>query len=298
MGTCDFSVPILKNIKTKHQILSVFTKAPSKKGRGLECVKSKVHEFADLNNICVYTPDTLKTQYIFDTISDFAPDVCVVASYGLIIPKKILSIPRLGFLNVHPSKLPRYRGAAPIQRTIINGDNETAVCIMQMDSGIDTGDILMMESLLVPENVSFYELQKLLSSIGGRLILDVLENFDNIKAIKQSDDGIVYAHKLEKRDGEIHWRSNAFSIDCLVRGVTPWPGAYFYLDGKKINVLKIKYEIEQHDYEPGQIIGNEFDVACMDGVVRLLEIKPEGRGVMSGKSYMNGHKFINNRIDQ
>ena len=182
-----------------------------------------------------FAPGELRENAISEMSND--ADVIVVTAYGFIIPKTILEAKKYGCLNIHPSDLPKYRGAAPLQRTIINGENKTAVCIMQMDEGLDTGDIIIKEELAISNKITFTELHDKTSKIGARMLVHVLDNIDKVTPFKQSNKGVSYAHKLSKEESKINWYEPAFLIDCKVRGMNPWPGIYFEYQGKKIKII-------------------------------------------------------------
>lgn len=296
MGTPEFACPALTGLieSPDHQVVAVFSQSPKTQGRGLKLLKSPVHTLADSGGIPVYTPVTLKNEAADELIKSIAADVIVVAAYGFIIPENILKAKKYGCLNIHPSKLPRYRGAAPLQRAIIAGDKETGVCIMQMDEGLDTGDILMEQLVTIGEKTTFMQLHDECAAIGTRLLLEVLDNIDTIKAVPQKEEGVVYAPKLSKEESKIDWNQSAFAIDCKVRGMNPWPGVYFEHQGKKVKIIEAQSLKINHSYIPGHMLnnkGNFLDIACRDGLLRLLKVQPEGKKIMTAGDYKNGIKI-------
>jgi methionyl-tRNA formyltransferase len=297
MGTPDFAVPALKKLSENHahRVVAVFTAPPKPQGRGLAVTPSPVHLLADNLNIPVYTPKTLRSQETLDLINTIAADIIVVVAYGFIVPKEILAAKKYGCLNIHPSKLPKYRGAAPLQRTIINGDSESAVCIMQMDEGLDTGDIILQQDIKLHNNITLTELHDLCANIGGDLLQKVLSNIEVLQRVKQGDSGVVYAHKLSKEEGKIDWRLSAFAIDCKIRGMNPWPGTYFEFNGEIIKILSAELvnSYGHGQMQPGTVLNDEFAVVCGDGMIKLLKVKPAGKKEMSGKDYLNGTRQTN-----
>jgi len=291
MGTPDFAVPSLQNLisSQEHNVVAVFSQRPKSKGRGMRITQSPVHELADLYNIPVYTPATLRNSESFKLIDSISADIIVVVAYGFIIPKNILEAKKYGCLNIHPSKLPKYRGAAPLQRTIIEGEKETAVCIMQMDEGLDTGDIILQQNFAIDPRITLQELHDKCAQIGADLLLETLNNIKTLPRIKQSDAGATYAHKLTKEESRINWHDSAFKIDCMVRGMNPWPGVFFEFENKKIKVLETEYSNIDHSFKIGQIINKSFDIACAKGILHIKSVKPEGKPEMSAKAYLNGN---------
>ncbi|MDP5110536.1 MAG: methionyl-tRNA formyltransferase [Rickettsiaceae bacterium] len=294
MGTPDFAVPSLQNLISlkEHNVVAVFSQRPKSKGRGMKIAKSPVHELADLYKIPVYTPSTLRKNESFELIDSISADIIVVVAYGFIIPKNILESKKYGCLNIHPSKLPKYRGAAPLQRTIIEGEKETAVCIMQMDEGLDTGDIILQENFALGPRITLQELHDKCAQIGAKLLLKTLNNIETLPRIKQSDAGVTYAHKLTKEESLINWNDSAFKIDCMVRGMNPWPGVFFEFKNKKIKILETEYSNIDHSFKIGQILNKSFDIACAKGILHIKSVKPEGKPQMSAKAYLNGNNDI------
>jgi methionyl-tRNA formyltransferase len=297
MGTPDFAVPALNTILESniHKVVAVFTQRPKPKGRGMKVAESPVHRLANCYNIPVYTPSTLRNEDADKLIKSIEADIIVVTAYGFIIPKNILEAKKYGCLNIHPSDLPKYRGAAPLQRTIINGETETAVCIMQMDEGLDTGDIILKEKISISDRVTFIELHDNTSKLGAEMLIKVLDNIDKIKPFKQSEEGALYAHKLSKEESKINWNESAFLIDCKIRGMNPWPGVYFEYQDKKIKIIEAEDITIYHKYDSGLLLNgniNTFEVACGNGILRVFKLQPEGKKIMSAKDYRLG---INNK---
>ena len=291
MGTPDFAVPSLKKLieSKNHNVKAIFTQAPKPKGRGMKLSASPVHQVALENEITIYHPKSLKKEEASDIIQSIDADVIIVVAYGLIIPSNILSTKKYGCINVHPSNLPKHRGAAPLQRTIIEGDNETAVCIMYMDEGIDTGDVIIRKNFSLSPRVTLQELHDKCAQLGSNLLIKVLDNIDNLPRHKQKEEGATYAHKLTKAEGKITWSDDAYKIDCKVRGMNPWPGAWFEINNKIIKIIDSDYKMVSHSYAPSTIINDNFDVACGKGILQIKVLHPEGKRKMSGKEYLMGH---------
>lgn len=294
MGTPDFAVPALKELifSKEHKVVAVFSQKPKAKGRGMKITKSPVHELANTHEIPVHTPSTLKKAESLKLIESIQSDIIVVVAYGFIVPKDILESKKYGCLNIHPSKLPKYRGAAPLQRTIIEGEKETAVCIMQMDEGLDTGDIILQEDFVLDQRITLQELHDKCAKLGGDLLLKALNNIETLPRVKQSNTGETYAHKLTKEESRVNWHNSAFKIDCMVRGMNPWPGVYFEFENKKIKILEAEYSNNDHSFKPGKIINKCFDIACLNGVLHIKSVKPEGKPKMSSEDYLNGNSKI------
>lgn len=300
MGTPDFAVPALQNLidSKTHNVVAVFTATPKAKGRGLKLVNSPVHSLALNNNIPVYTPTTLKNEAALELINSINADIITVVAYGFIIPQNILDAKKYGCLNIHPSKLPKYRGAAPLQRTIINGETETAVCIMQMDAGLDTGDVLLEKNLNLNPRITLQELHDQCAQIGGEMLIKTLDNIETLPRKKQADSGLSYAHKLSKEEGLVDWNESAFTIDCKIRGMNPWPGVYFKYDQKIIKILFADYTNKEHNSLPGELLGNIFEVACGKGTLIVKSLKPSGKPEMLATDYLKGHHHGKNNLNQ
>ena len=282
MGTPDFAVPAFKElINSEHEILCVFTQPPRPAGRGMDLKKSPVQMLAEENNIDVFTPEKLLSDNVDLEIFNEC-DAAIVIAYGLIIPEFLLGKPSHGFLNVHPSDLPRWRGAAPIQRTVLAGDKSTALCIMKMDAGLDTGDVLSREQIDLPVDMTSGKLHDLMAEKSGAALLGVLENIENITPKSQQGEA-TYAKKISKKEALIDFSKTAAEIDCLIRGMHPYPLAKFEKDGK---VYKI------HEAEIAEKIGdNEFRLKCADGYIKPIIIQKQGGKPMKIGEFLRGNKL-------
>lgn len=290
MATAAFAVPALECLinSTNHQVVSVFTQMPKAKGRGLEVTLSPVHELAIKHNIQVHTPHTLRSLEIIELVNSIKADIIVVVAYGFVVPLTILQSKKYGCLNIHPSNLPRHRGAAPLQRTIIEGDKISSVCIMQMDEGLDTGDILLQEKFDLPARITLPELHDKCAKIGGELLLKVLNNIDNLPRIPQTTEGTTYASKLKKEEGSINWQETSYQLDCKIRGMNPWPSVYFKYNDKIIKVLEANYSDVDHSQAPGTVINNNLEIACGRGTLILTKLQQEGKRPLFTQEFLCG----------
>lgn len=293
MGTPDFAVPSLQSLldHDQHEVVAVFTQSPKAKGRGLKEIASPIEQLARIYNIPVYNPRSIKTLETKELIDSIEANIIVVVAYGFIIPKDILSSKKYGCLNIHPSQLPKYRGAAPLQHTIINGEKETAVCIMQMDEGLDTGDIILMQQFDLPANITLPELHDKCAKIGAKLLLEVLNKITILPRTKQTREVGSYAGKLSKEHGRIDWKQKAFQVDCKIRGMNPWPGTYFEYQNKVIKILEASYQNKAHNMLPGEIIisdNKNIEVACNDGIVIIKKLQLPGKKAMNAEEFLRG----------
>ncbi len=293
MGTPDFSVPALASlIEANHDIRIVYTQPPRPGGRGKKLQKTPVHKFAEDQGILVATPDSLKTAEAQKMLSSLNLDALVVAAYGLILPPAVLKTPKLGCLNIHASLLPRWRGAAPIQRAIMEGDNESGVCIMLMEPGLDTGPILSYKKITLNDHTTGASLHDDLAFIGANLINPTLIDFANgkIAAIPQSDKDAIYAKKLSKEDGHLDWSKSADELERLIRALNPWPGAWCILNDQRIKVHKASVmNIDSTISDAGTILSDDFTVACGNGVLKIIELQKTGKKVMTSLEYLRGN---------
>lgn len=292
MGTPDFAVPSLRSlIDSKHHISAVFTQAPKPKGRGMKVTVSPVHQLALDHDIPVYHPKTLKSLEVEDLIDNIDADVIVVVAYGFIIPSKILRSKKYGCLNIHPSKLPRFRGAAPLQRTIIEGDKDTSVCIMQMDEGLDTGDIILQDNFDLSAHITLSELHDICASKGAELLMQALDDLENLPHFPQSNNNITYAHKLSKEEGLVDWNESAISIERKIRGMTPWPGVFFEYNSMHIKIIQASLaDIDYGNCNPGIIIEKDGVIVCKEGALRILTLQKPGKGPISFEEFLRQNK--------
>ena len=292
MGTPNFAVASLKAlIENNYEIAAVFTQPDKPKGRGHKMQFSPVKELAIENRIQVLQPITLRDEEVQEQIIDLNPDFIVVAAYGKLLPKAILDIPKFGCINVHGSLLPKYRGAAPIQWAVINGEKTTGITTMYMAEGLDTGDICKTAETPIGENETAAELFVRLEVIGADLLIETLSAIENNECtrILQNDEEATFAPMLKKEMAIIDWQKSAEEIKNLVHGLNPWPYANSVLLGKKMKIFAAK--VHNLNGNVGEIakVNGKFMVFCGDGALELVEIQPENGKRMSGESYLLGH---------
>lgn len=293
MGTPDFAVPSLKKIIEKgYKVEAVFTQPDKPKGRGHKMQMSPVKEVALEYNIPVYQPQTLRNnEEMLGVLKDIAPDMIVVAAYGKILPECVLNLPKYGSINVHGSLLPRYRGAAPIQWAVLNGDKVTGVTIMYMGLGIDTGDMISKREMIIGDNETAGELFDRMSEVGAELLVDTIPDIVNgtAKREKQDESLAVHAPMINKEMGVMNFENSAEHIFNQVRGLNPWPSAYTSLSGKKMKVFTCRVINKQG--KPGLAFVNDgkLSVYCGENALELLEIQPENGKRMLSSSYLLGH---------
>lgn len=288
MGTPDFSVSILAALlDAGHDVVCVYSQPPRPAGRGHKEQLTPVHAFAQSKGIEVRTPKTLKDEADRQAFRDLDLDMAVVAAYGLILPKAVLDAPRRGCLNVHASLLPRWRGAAPIQRAILAGDAETGVTIMQMDVGLDTGDMLLVDRVAITSQTNAAVLHDQLAEMGARLIVEAVARYDQLPHVRQPEDGVTYAAKLSKDEGRLDWSRPAVELDRQVRGLTPWPGVWCELNGERLKVLAA--EPVAGNGAPGTALDDALCVACGNGALRLLRVQRPGKGPMAAAELLRGY---------
>ncbi len=299
MGTPEFSVPVFTALKEAgHDIVAVYTRAPRPAGRGKALRKSPVHLAAERDGIAVLTPRTLRDADVQRRFSSHEADVAVVVAYGLLLPASILNAPAWGCLNLHGSALPRWRGAAPIQRAIMAGDSETAVQVMAMDEGLDTGAICQSETIPIPPDMTAGELHDLMSVRGAALMVRALEELaaGRLRFFPQSDQGITYAAKIEKSETRIDWTRPAEEVHNHVRGLSPFPGAWdmFELNGARVRVKVLRTvpdaprTTDVANPVPGQVLDADLRIACGRGVLKILRVQRAGRGSMDTPEFIRG----------
>lgn len=292
MGTPDFAVPALHALnEVGHKIVAVYTQPPRPAGRGHKERKSPVHEYALLNHLPVLTPASLKLTDTQEKLREFKADVIVVAAYGLILPKAVLTAARMGCLNIHPSLLPRWRGAAPLQRQIMAGDTETGVCIMQMDAGLDTGDVLMREKLPMPQLVTTEILHDFLAEKGAVLLLKTLKGLQEktIKATPQSSEGITYANKITKEESRIDWTRDAQALLCHINGLNPWPAASFVYNNETLKVFEAEIVAYDGNAKAGTLLDDQLTIACGQNALRLHKLQRPNKNSTIASEFLKGY---------
>lgn len=296
MGTPDFAVPTLTEIIGQgHEVVSCYTRAPAQAGRGLSLKPSPVQVAAERFGIPVFTPASLRSEEQAEIIASQQADVAVVVAYGMILPQAILDLPELGCLNLHASLLPRWRGAAPIQRAVMSGDAESGVCVMKMEAGLDTGPVGMIETLPIGPDMTAGELHDALAPLGADLMVRALAALSRgaLQFTPQAEDGTTYAAKIANAEARLNWARPAQQVHDQVRGLSPFPGAYAEIDlGKGPERLKIlRSERAGGAAEPGTLLDDEGTIACLTGAVKLLQVQRSGKGPMSGAEFLRGARL-------
>ncbi len=291
MGTPDFAVTTLQAlIEAGYEVAAAVSQPDKPFGRKAELRPTPVRAAAEAAGIPVLQPRRLRDPEFTEKLEQLAPDVIVVAAYGKIIPGFILELPKYGCLNVHASLLPKYRGAAPIQWAVINGEVTTGVTIMRMEEGLDTGAILLQKSLVIGEHETAGELFDRVAALGAEALTEALEKLDALEPIPQDDAKATYAPMLQKSDGAIDWSADAAAIDARIRGVTPWPGAYTTCRGKRLKIHKARPV--NRCGETGKTVESDgLIVACGHGAIELLEVQPEGGRRMSAADFARGQRL-------
>ena len=292
MGTPEFSVPILKSIfESKHKVVEVYTQPPKKKNRGQKTLNSPIHEYAKKLKISVRNPISLNQKEEIEYIKNLKPDIVVVVAYGKILPSSLLNLKDILFINIHASLLPRWRGAAPIQRAIMNMDSETGISIMKIEPKLDSGPVMLQSKIKIHPNFNYEELSKEMSKRGAKLILEALELIEVNKAEFKSQDEseISYAKKISKTEAKINWREDAINIIAKIKALNPNPGCWFELDGSRIKITKAKKIICEG--KPGIIIDEKFTIGCLKNAVQILEVKKEGKQKMTIEEFLKGNRI-------
>ncbi len=295
MGTPDFSVPVLQAlVAAGHEVVAVYCQPPRPAGRGKKQRPSPVQKTAEALGLPVYCPLNFKAEADRDAFAAHRADVAVVVAYGLILPQAILDLPAQGCLNIHASLLPRWRGAAPIHRALMAADTQTGVCIMQMDAGLDTGPVLMREATDISASDTTAVLQGRLSDMGAALIVTALAGLGDLTPVAQSTDGVTYAAKITKAEAAVDWSRSARDVDCHIRGLSPFPGAWTLIGGERV---KLVLSAQTAGSGPaGQVLDDGLSVACGTGAVRLLRLQRAGKGAMDTGDFLRGFEVTTGTI--
>lgn len=303
MGTPEFAVPSLKALVDEgYGVTAVVTQPDKPKGRGKHLAQSPVKECALVYEIPLLQPARIKDEAFINALKDFNPDFIVVIAYGKILPRDVLDMPPKGCINVHASLLPKYRGAAPINWAIINGEKETGVTTMLMDKGMDTGDILLSEKIEIKDDDTQQDVHDQLKDVGARLLIKTLRGLEAgvIKPTPQDDSKASYAPLLKKEDGRIDWTLKPEEIRNLIRGLYSWPGAYTHWEGKQIKIFNARVlSDERHTDEPGTILtvsSEGISVATPRGVLLITELQPQNKNRMSVAEFIRGYKVVKGQV--
>jgi len=299
MGTPEFAVEALKALHDEgHEIVAVYTQPPKPKGRGYEIQESPVHVYAQHQGLTVYTPHKLSQDDVIETFRRHEADVAIVAAYGLLLPKVILDLPPLGCINIHGSLLPRWRGAAPIQRALMAGDEQTGITIMQMDEGLDTGSILQTKCLQILDHHTQTDLYEILSKMGAELIVSTLQKIasNDLHPIPQPETGATYAHKLDKTEGLLDFNQPARVVYNRIRGLVPQVSVWITREGARFKIIKAHIALKTEDFEslppPGTLFlsSDRLYLACLASALEILIIQPEGGKIMTAGDFIRGFK--------
>mgnify|MGYP001295098370 CR=1 FL=1 len=293
MGTPAFSLPVLKKlINNKFNVLAVYTQAPKKSHRGQKINISPVQSFSEKNNILVKHPEKLDDEYNF--IKGLSADLAVVVAYGKLIPKKILGTTKLGFINIHASLLPRWRGAAPIQRAIMEGDKKTGVSIMRVEEKLDSGPVMAFQEIEINKSSTYGEIEEKLAEMGADLLIDSLKKIKtgNQKFVDQIHSKATYAKKIKKEEAKINWYLNADQVIAQIHGLNPSPGAWFKFEKERIKVWKAKKILINGS--PGKVLDENLTIGCKTNSIQILEIQREGKKKQTTKDFLLGKKIDKN----
>lgn len=291
MGTPDFAVPILRTLNNSmHNVLTVYTQPPKKKDRGLKESLSPVHKYSQELKLKVRSPKNFDTEEI-ENIINLKPDVVLVVAYGKILPKELISINNIKFLNIHPSLLPRWRGAAPIQRAIMNLDKSTGVSIMKISSELDAGPIMMKSKIDLKPDTNYLDLSSELSELGSKMILRSFELIEKKKEkfIPQNESDVTYAEKISKKEAKINWNNKAKKIVAQINALNPNPGSWFKLNDFRVKLIKVK-EVKVNG-KPGEILKKDLTIACSENSVQVIELQKEGKKPMTVKEFIKGNEI-------
>ena len=293
MGTPEFSVPtLLELVAHGHEIAAVYTRVAKPAGRGMKLQLSPVEVEARRLGIAVFTPSSLKTSEALETFRAHNADAAVVVAYGTILPQAILDAPKLGCFNLHASLLPRWRGAAPINRAIMEGDAETGVMVMKMDAGLDTGDVAMAERIAITDAMTASDLHDALSRLGGDLMVRAMGALERAKLqlTKQSEEGATYAAKIEKAEARIDWNRPARTVLRHIHGLSPFPGAWcdMAVEGEPVRVKILRCAMADGSGAPGEVLDDHLAVACAEGALRILELQRAGGKSMKAEEFLRG----------
>lgn len=300
MGTPDFAATAFAAVQAftrenNHEIVGVYSRPPAKQGRGMQLVAAPVHRAAEAAGLDVACPTSLKTDAELAAFKTLKPDLAIVVAYGMILPQAFLDVPRLGCWNIHASLLPRWRGAAPIQRAIMAGDTQSGVAIMQMEAGLDTGPVLLEKRLRLADDETAASLHDRLADLGAAAIIAALSDAETLTASPQADSGVTYAEKIDKSEARIDFARSATDLDRHIRGLSPFPGAWFEVDGTRVKVLAAR------PIEAGGPVGTiaDTDIAakgaviyCGRGALQLMRVQPAGKQAMSGDEFMRGRGLV------
>ena len=297
MGTPKFSVPTLRKLTdNKFKILTVYTQPPTKSNRGQKIRPSHIQEFCNANKLDVKCPENLNTDEEYDYFKKLSADLAIVVAYGKLIPKNFLSLTKFGFINIHASLLPKWRGAAPIQRAIMNGDKKTGVSIMKIEEKLDSGPVLSVRELDLDQNVTYGEVEKKLSVIGAGLLIESLKKIEDgeAKFIDQAHSEATYAKKINKNETKINWNLDARKVLAHIHGMSPNPGAWFEYENERFKILRANKSSTSGN--PGTVLDENLTIACKLDSIQILEIQRQGKNKQTTKEFLLGKKITKGSI--
>ena len=293
LGTPEFAVPTLDALNSKHVIVCVYTRAPKEAGRGKELQKSPVHEWAENHGIEVRTPKTLRDEVEQQKFAALNADIAIVAAYGLILPKRVIEAFPKGCLNVHGSLLPRWRGAAPMQRAIEAGDEKTGITIMQVVEALDAGAMYKKKEIIIDKDMTVGILHDKMAKLGAQLMVEVLDNLDNIVPQPQDESLVTYAAKIDKAESLLDFRQSAVVLERKIRAFNPYPATYFEHNGERFKLLKTTAVANDKNLKPGEIWQDKTNliIGCGEGALQVEQIQRQGKKAMSAEELLRGYSF-------
>jgi methionyl-tRNA formyltransferase len=297
MGTSKFSVPTLETlIKNKFNILKVYTQFPKKSKRGQKINSSPVENFCIKNKVNFNNPENLNTNEELNNFKKLSPDVVVVVAYGQIIPKFFLDTAKFGFINIHASLLPKWRGAAPIQRAIMNNDEKIGISIMKIEEKLDTGPVLISKELELDKNATHGEIEKKLSIMGANLLIESLRNLEegSLKFINQNNSEATYAKKIDKNETKINWNLDASKVLAHIHGLSPSPGSWFEYEKERFKVLKAKISTDKG--KPSSVLDENLTIGCKSNSIQILQLQRQGKNAQTSKDFLLGKKISKGSI--
>ncbi len=300
MGSADFACPAVETLLgSRHSLVGCVTQPDRPKGRHLKLMSCPVKALAEVRGIAVQTPERIAEPVALAAVEALQPEVIVVAAYGQYLPSRLLAMPRLACVNIHPSLLPSYRGAAPIQWAVAGGATVTGVTVLHVSRKMDSGDLILQEVFPIREQETAGSLEPKLAHLGASLLLKALDQLENGTAarIPQDEASVTWARKLEKEDGRMDWRKPAVELHNQVRGFHPWPGSFTQVENRRLKILATR--VEPTSGQPGEVLALDEGgplIACGAGSLRLLDVQPEGRPAMTGRAYLNGVAWVRGQV--
>ena len=293
MGTPEFALPTLKALAEKHEIVCVYTKEPKEAGRGKDIQKTPIHLWAEANGIEVRTPKSLKSEEEQEKFAKLNADISIVAAYGLILSKKVIEAFPKGCLNVHGSLLPRWRGAAPMQRAIEAGDEKTGITIMQVVEALDAGDMYKKCEIEIDDDMTVGILHDKMAEVGAKLMIEVLDDLDNIVPEKQDESIVTYAAKIDKEESKLDFNNDAVYLERKIRAFNPYPATYFEYNGERFKLLKCRAVDNERGLKPGELYSDNkhLIIGCKSNALEVLSIQRQGKRIMSTEELLRGYKF-------